>query len=72
MRTYPVEERMGLVWVFIGDAEPPPLHEDVPEELLSADAVSGVRVTLRAGNWRLAARMASIPPTQPTCIEMRG
>jgi len=55
VKTFPVEERKGLVWVFIGDLEPPPLHEDVPEELLSADAVSGIRVTLRAGNWRLAA-----------------
>ena len=27
----------------------------LPEELLRADAVLGVRVTLRAGNWRLAA-----------------
>jgi phenylpropionate dioxygenase-like ring-hydroxylating dioxygenase large terminal subunit len=27
----------------------------VPEELLSRDAVTGIRVTLRDGNWRLAA-----------------
>ena len=55
VKTYPVDERQGLIWVFIGDGEPPPLHEDVPEELLSADAVTGIRVTLRDGNWRLAA-----------------
>jgi phenylpropionate dioxygenase-like ring-hydroxylating dioxygenase large terminal subunit len=55
VRTYAVEERCGLIWVFIGDAEPPPLHEDVPEELLRPDSVIGLRVTLRQGNWRLAA-----------------
>src|SRR5574341_1144392 len=55
VKTYSVEERKGLVWVFIGDGTPPPLHEDVPEELLSANAVAGIRVTERAGNWRLAA-----------------
>jgi phenylpropionate dioxygenase-like ring-hydroxylating dioxygenase large terminal subunit len=55
VRTYAVEERSGLIWVFIGDAEPPPLHEDVPEELLRPDSVIGLRVTLRQGNWRLAA-----------------
>ena len=55
VKTYAVEERKGLIWVFIGDAEPPPLHEDVPEELLRPDSVTGLRVTLRNGNWRLAA-----------------
>ena len=55
VKTYPADERKGLIWVFIGDGEPPPLQEDVPEELLSSDAITGIRVTLRDGNWRLAA-----------------
>jgi len=53
--TYSVEERKGLIWVFIGDGEAPALEEDVPEELLSGIGVVEVRVTLRPGNWRLAA-----------------
>jgi len=55
VKTYPIEERKGLIWVFIGDGEPTALEEDLPEELLRSDAVLGVRVTTRAGNWRLAA-----------------
>jgi phenylpropionate dioxygenase-like ring-hydroxylating dioxygenase large terminal subunit len=55
VKTYPIEERQGLIWVFIGDGAPSSLEEDLPEELLRADAVFGVRVTLRVGNWRLAA-----------------
>jgi len=55
VKTYPIEERKGLIWVFIGDGAPTPLEEDLPEELLRSDAVLGVRVTTRAGNWRLAA-----------------
>ena len=33
VRTYPTAEAMGLVWVFVGDAEPHPLTEQLPEEL---------------------------------------
>lgn len=55
VKSYPVEERKGLIWVFIGDGNPPRLEEDVPEEFLDEKAVMGVRVTLRKGNWRLAA-----------------
>ena len=55
VRTYPVEERKGLVWVYIGDGKPPGFEEDVPEELLEERAVVEVRVTERTGNWRLAA-----------------
>ena len=53
--SYPVEERKGIVWVFMGDEKPYPLEEDVPEEFLEEENVIGARVTLRKGNWRLAA-----------------
>lgn len=59
--TYPVEERKGLIWIFIGDDNPPPLEEDVPEEILRGEAVIGARVTLRKGNWRLAAENGMDP-----------
>jgi phenylpropionate dioxygenase-like ring-hydroxylating dioxygenase large terminal subunit len=55
VNTYAVQERQGLIWVFIGDGLPPSLTDDVPSELLHDDAVLGVRVTERIGNWRLAA-----------------
>lgn len=55
VKTYPVEERKGLIWVFVGDGEPPQLEADVPSEILRSDAVLGIRITERVGNWRLAA-----------------
>ena len=62
-KTYPVEERAGLVWVWMGDAERDdtgafrptvPVEDDIPEEMLEPDAVIVARVTERKGNWRLA------------------
>ncbi|MGH7817626.1 MAG: Rieske 2Fe-2S domain-containing protein, partial [Candidatus Binatia bacterium] len=47
VKTYPLEERKGLIWVFIGDGEPPPVADDMPPEILRDDAVLGVRVTDR-------------------------
>src|SRR6185295_6853854 len=55
IKTYALAERKGLIWVFIGDGEPPRLEDDVAPEILQDDAVLGVRVTERTGNWRLAA-----------------
>jgi phenylpropionate dioxygenase-like ring-hydroxylating dioxygenase large terminal subunit len=53
--TYPVAERLGMVWVFVGDGEPtPPLDEQLPEELVSNAAVLGSRIQPRRGNWRFA------------------
>jgi phenylpropionate dioxygenase-like ring-hydroxylating dioxygenase large terminal subunit len=53
--TYPVEERAGLVWVYVGDLPPPPVEEDVPEELLEPNLIVEGRIQLRPGNWRYAA-----------------
>lgn len=50
--TYPVEERAGLIWVYVGDAPAPPVEDDIPEELLRPDAVVQPMVDLRQGNWR--------------------
>jgi phenylpropionate dioxygenase-like ring-hydroxylating dioxygenase large terminal subunit len=56
VRTYPVEERIGLVWIYLGDAEsPPPVEADIPSELLATDAVVVGRRTERHGNWRFGA-----------------
>ena len=55
--TYPVEERQGLVFVFVGDLDPPPpLAEDVPPGLLDARLAVYPRGWRRVvnSNWRLA------------------
>lgn len=53
IRTFPVQEAQGIVFVFVGDIEPPPLAEDVPPGFLDADlAVRGVRQDVGA-NWRI-------------------
>src|SRR5207253_3261173 len=63
VRTYPVEERAGLVWVYMGEAErgdtgafrPPPVEADIPTAFLEADTVIVGRIAERKGNWRYAA-----------------
>ncbi|WP_436697593.1 Rieske 2Fe-2S domain-containing protein [Nocardioides sp. BYT-33-1] len=56
--TYPVEQRLGLVWIYVGDAQGddvPPVERDIPDELLDNDFVMGGRWDIREGNWRFAA-----------------
>jgi nitrite reductase/ring-hydroxylating ferredoxin subunit len=57
--TYPVEQRLGLVFVYVGDLakgeERPPVERDIPAELCGNDLVLGGRVDIRPGNWRFAA-----------------
>jgi phenylpropionate dioxygenase-like ring-hydroxylating dioxygenase large terminal subunit len=54
-QTYDVEERLGMVWIFVGDGEKPhPIDEQLPEELVSNKAVVGARIQPREGNWRFA------------------
>jgi len=53
--TYPVEQRLGLVWVYVGDGDPPPVERDIPSELLDNELVMGGRWDIRPGNWRFAA-----------------
>jgi phenylpropionate dioxygenase-like ring-hydroxylating dioxygenase large terminal subunit len=56
VRTYPVEERAGLVWIWMGEGEPTvPVEADIPEEFLAPDAVICGRINVRKGNWRYAA-----------------
>ncbi len=56
VQAYPVEERLGLLWVFMGEAEPYPLNRQLPEELVQPPAFAmGGRIEERSGNWRLFA-----------------
>jgi nitrite reductase/ring-hydroxylating ferredoxin subunit len=54
VKTYPVEERVGLIWVYVGDEPHPPVERDIPEELLMPDAIALPMVDLRRGDWRYA------------------
>ncbi|MBI3077144.1 MAG: Rieske 2Fe-2S domain-containing protein [Deltaproteobacteria bacterium] len=54
IRAYPVEERIGFVWIYMGEGEPPPVEEDIPEELLDPRMVICARITDQEGNWRYA------------------
>jgi len=55
VKTYPAEERIGLVWIYIGDDDPPPVESAIPAELVRPDAVVVGRRTIRTGNWRFGA-----------------
>lgn len=54
IKSYPVREEKGVVFVFIGDIEPPPLVEDVPPGFLDDDvAVCVADPYIVESNWRL-------------------
>ncbi len=53
IETWPVQEAQGLVFVFMGDIDPPDLADDVPPGFLDEKlAVRGRRVEVRS-NWRI-------------------
>jgi phenylpropionate dioxygenase-like ring-hydroxylating dioxygenase large terminal subunit len=54
IKTYPAEDRAGIIWVYVGELTPPPLEEDVPDEFLAADSVVIPMIELRKGDWRYA------------------
>jgi phenylpropionate dioxygenase-like ring-hydroxylating dioxygenase large terminal subunit len=55
VQTYPVAERAGIVWMFHGHGEPPPVEAHIPPELLAPNAVIEGRITTRPGDWRYGA-----------------
>jgi phenylpropionate dioxygenase-like ring-hydroxylating dioxygenase large terminal subunit len=54
VRSYPVEERNGIIYVYLGDANPPPLEEDVPEEVLNPEYAFEAVVAVWDCDWRSA------------------
>jgi phenylpropionate dioxygenase-like ring-hydroxylating dioxygenase large terminal subunit len=54
VRTYPVQEAKGIVWVWMGKMAPAPLEEDVPKMVLGASIVK-FRHGVKYGNWRFHA-----------------
>ena len=56
VKTYAVEERIGLAWIFIGDREPHAIDDQLPEELVDAPPMAvGGRIENRNGDYRLYA-----------------
>jgi phenylpropionate dioxygenase-like ring-hydroxylating dioxygenase large terminal subunit len=58
IQSYPVEERLGLLWVYVGEVGPPPVEDDIPQELLTQPHFMGGRISTREGNWRYATENA--------------
>ncbi len=54
IKTYPVEELFGLIWIYMGKGKPPPIEEDVPKEFLDPRNVGCIRISEQEGNWRFA------------------
>jgi carbazole 1,9a-dioxygenase terminal dioxygenase component len=55
IKTYAVQEAQGMIFVFVGDEEPPELQTDVPPGFLDEDvAAHGIRRVVNS-NWRLGA-----------------
>ena len=54
VETFAVEERCGLIWVWMGKGEPVPVEDDIPDELLAADARIYPLLRIAEGNWRYA------------------
>ena len=57
VETYPAAERLGMVWVFIGDSEDArrPIDVAIPKELREHKFSMGGRIDIRRGGWRYAA-----------------
>ena len=59
IRTYPVEERKGIVWVWMGKGAPVPIEEDVPNHILRDDTMVKHRYRTVVGNWRYHAELGA-------------
>ncbi|HLQ35067.1 MAG TPA: aromatic ring-hydroxylating dioxygenase subunit alpha [Chloroflexota bacterium] len=54
VQSYPVAERNGIIFVYMGSGTPPPLEDDVPDEVLRPDWTIQTVVSVWRGNWRAA------------------
>ena len=50
--SYPVEERKGIIWIWMGKGEPVPIEEDVPSLILREDTMVKFYPRSYYGNWR--------------------
>ena len=59
VRTYPVEEHGGVVFVYVGQGEPPPITHDVPEDFFQPGVKVRGWLRTRKGDWRYAVENGS-------------
>ena len=52
IRTFPVETRKGLIFIWMGKGSPVPLEEDIPALILTPESKVKVRFRQVYGNWR--------------------
>ena len=54
-KTYPIEVRRGMVWIWMGSSKPVPVEDDIPNLLLDPKAVVKGFYRVKWGNWRFHA-----------------
>jgi phenylpropionate dioxygenase-like ring-hydroxylating dioxygenase large terminal subunit len=54
-KTYPIEIRRGIVWIWMGSSKPVPVEDDIPNLLLDTNAVVKGFYRVKYGNWRFHA-----------------
>ncbi len=59
VRTYPIEERRGLIWIWMGSLKPVPVEDDIPNLMLDPKAVVRAFSRIKYGNWRFHAENPS-------------
>lgn len=52
LRTFPVEERKGVIWVWFGNMAPAPIEEDVSSLIFDEATTVKFRFRTVEGNWR--------------------
>ena len=52
LRSYPLEERKGIIWIWMGKGEPVPVEEDIPDLLLREKTIVKFYPRSYFGNWR--------------------
>lgn len=51
IKTFPLEDRHGIAWIWLSDEKPVPVEEDIPQGMRNATRINVVRRTTY-GNWR--------------------
>lgn len=52
VHSYPVEERFGILWAYMGEGEAPPLNDDLPPELKEEGITTFFSFSAWSCNWR--------------------
>jgi phenylpropionate dioxygenase-like ring-hydroxylating dioxygenase large terminal subunit len=52
IRSYPIEERKGIIWIWMGKGAPVPVEDDIPNLILREDAIAKFYPKAQYGNWR--------------------